>query len=263
MRKYYKENYALGSMERRGQVAIFVIVAIVIVGIILVVYLFPGVNIFSGEVNPSRYLTDCISEDVEGLIDQMGRQGGYINPSHYATYKGERIQYLCYTSRNYETCKVQQPLLRKHVEDEIEGFIKPRAQQCVKDLEEQYEKSGYSVETRPGDVDVRIIPGSLNVEFLSPMTITKENAQTFRKFTVGLNSEMYDLILTATNIIQFESELGNSETTFYLQYYPDLKINKIKRDGDTIYKLNNIVSGEEFSFASRSLVWPQGYGFEE
>ena len=64
--------------------------------------------------------------------------------------------------------------------------------------------------------------------------------------------------------MQFESVLGDSETTLYIQYYPDLKIEKIKRaDEGTIYKLSNVVTGDEFTFASRSLNWPAGYGLEE
>jgi hypothetical protein len=48
-----------------------------------------------------------------------------------------------------------------------------------------------------------------------------------------------------------------------MQYYPDLKIEKTKlSDGTTIYILSNVVSKDRFTFASRSLAWPPGYGLE-
>ena len=76
-----------------------------------------------------------------------------------------------------------------------------------------------------------------------------------------MKSEMYDLLFIATNIVEHESQVGGSATELYLQYYPDLKIEKIKlTDGTTIYQLSNVVTGEQFSFASRSLAWPAGYG---
>ena len=75
---------------------------------------------------------------------------------------------------------------------------------------------------------------------------------------------MYELLFTAANIIDFESSLGDSATELYLQYYPDIKIYKNNLgDGSTIYKIENVISGESFTFASRSLAWPAGYGFDE
>ena len=75
---------------------------------------------------------------------------------------------------------------------------------------------------------------------------------------------MYDLIMTSVSIIDYESTYGDSETTLYMQYYPDLKIEKTKlSDGTTIYVLTNVISKESFTFASRSLAWPPGYGIEE
>ena len=71
---------------------------------------------------------------------------------------------------------------------------------------------------------------------------------------------MYDLLLIAESIVQFESTLGDSETTDYLNYYPDLSISKIKLgDGSKVYTLKDVVTNEQFRFATRSLVWPAGY----
>ena len=44
--------------------------------------------------------------------------------------------------------------------------------------------------------------------------------------------------------------------------YPDFIIEKIKRgDGTTIYIIKNKESKTKFQFASRSFVWPPGYGY--
>ena len=94
------------------------------------------------------------------------------------------------------------------------------------------------------------------------MTITSaETTRTFDKFDASIDSKIYDLLSIATSIIDYESTLGDSETTTYLSYYPDLRIDKIKlEDGVKIYKLTNVVTNEMFQFATRSLVWPPGYG---
>ena len=252
--------------NKRGQIAIFVIIAIVVVGVLLVIFLVPGANMFvTQDLNPSSFLSKCIEPEVVSIVSVLSKQGGYANPESFVEYQGERIQYLCYTSNNYELCRVQQPLLVQHVEEEIKSFVEPKARECVRNLEEEYEKRGFTVRTTPGEVEVEIVPNSINVEFLSPMTISKEaeSAQTFSRFNIGMRSEWYDLLITAVSIIDFESSLGDSETILYIQYYPDLSMKKIKRGGDTIYKLSNVVTKEEFTFASRSLVWPPGYGLED
>jgi hypothetical protein len=265
MRNNYKQIYACQSMySKRGQLAIFIIVSIVIVGIIVVFFLFPQANIFvSQDLNPSAYLRDCVEPSLDEILPIVSAQGGYSEPDHFVLYQGKQIQYLCYSANNYETCKVQQPLLKRHVEEEIKRYVEPRAQQCIRDLNEEYERKGFTVSTTPGEVEVSFVPGSLIVDFQSKLVVSKESTQTFDKFAISLDSEMYDLLLTATNIIQYEAALGDSETTLYLQFYPDLKIEKIKRDGNTIYTLSNVVTGESFTFASRSLVWPPGYGLED
>ena len=106
-------------------------------------------------------------------------------------------------------------------------------------------------------------PGEIVVDFSYPISITKEETQSFQKFAFSRKSEMYDLLLIATSIVQFESSLGDAETLLYSQYYPDLNIEKIKTNGDTIYTVKNVVTKESFRFATRSLVWPPGYGFTE
>jgi hypothetical protein len=253
------------DLGKRGQVAIYVIIAIVIVAVILVLVLFPGVRdtIAGGEFSPGSFLEDCVSEDVKSGVALLASQGGYADPEGFILHEGEKIKYLCYNSGNYETCVVQQPMIKNHFEMELGEIVTPRANECARELKEAYESRGYSVSSSSVSSQVSIIPGKIRVDFLAPMTVTKDSSQTFRDFDVELTSEMYDLLLTSQSIVEFESTYGDSETTLYLQYYPDLKIEKLKVDeGSTIYILGNFNTNEEFRFASRSLVWPPGYGIE-
>ena len=250
-------------MDKRGQISFFVIIAIVIVAVVAVIFLFPKIKVFVSDVEPNSYLRNCIEKDARNTNNQLADQGGYSDPENYVEYLGDKYTYLCYTSEDYKTCVVQQPLIKRHFENELKQKIEPEARKCVSDLKSLYESKGYDVSATPGDLNMSFVPGKLILDFISPMTISKESKQTFRKFAISIDTEMYDLILTATSIIEFESTLGDSETLSYIQYYPDLKIEKIKRDGDTLYTLGNVVSGDQFKFGSRSLVWPAGYNLEK
>jgi len=248
-----------GFSNRKGQVTIFVILAIIVVAVVIVIFAFPQANVFSDEVNPSSYLRTCIEPEIYNIKDILSVQGGYSNPDNYALYQDMKLEYLCYTAEYYSTCTVQQPLLLKHVQDEMKKHIEPRAKQCFEDLKSQYERKGYEVRSGNSQIDVRIIPDSITVDFVAPLTLSREDTQTFQKFSVGISSSWYDLINVATNIIQYESTFGDSETSLYISYYPDLLIEKTRRDdGSTIYQLSDVTTGDEFAFASRSLVWPQG-----
>ena len=255
---------AFRDMEKRGQVTIFIIVGVAILAIFIWLVVYPRVGLLTNEVNPSSYLRECIQPQMDKVLPILEKQGGYYNPDNYVLYNSEKVQYLCYTAENYKPCIVQQPLLVKHVSSELQKQIEPVAAGCMQTLKDLYTKRGYQVQGGNSNLSVSIVPGSINVVYDSPLTITKQNqdnqVQTFRKFSIGVNSQLYDLLATATSIIQFSSTLGDSETLLYVQYYPDLKIEKLKKDSDTIYTLSNVVTKESFTFATRSLAWPQGYG---
>jgi len=244
---------------RRGQVTIFVILAIVVIAVIIVMFAFPQVNVFSSSVNPGAYLKSCIEPEINKIKNTLSVQGGYSSPTNYAMYKDLKLQYLCYTSEFYKPCMIQQPLLVKHVQDEMKRYIEPRAKQCLEDLKDQYERKGYEVRSGTSAINVSVVSEKIIVDFIAPLTISKEETQTFQKFAVSVDSSWYNLLITSINILQYESIYGDSETGLYISYYPNLKIEKTRRDdGSTIYQLSDVISEDKFAFATRSLVWPQG-----
>ena len=260
MQKDYKGELIKNNMKKRGQVSIFIIVAIVIIGIILVMFVVPEVKILSEDVSRNTYLKKCIEDDSKKILNELVKQGGYSEPTNYINYKGNKIQYLCYVAENYKPCLIQQPLLVSHFAEEIKDFVEPRAKSCIQELKKDYEKKGFSVQSAPGKINVSIVPGSINLDFISPMSVTKERTQTFQKFEVKLETEIYDLLMTSVSILDYESTLGDSGTEFYMKYYPNLKIEKTRLDNGTVYELSNIITKDEFKFATRSLMWPPGYG---
>lgn len=252
------------GMKKRGQVTVFIIVGLVIaVGVLLVYLFYPGIkSSISGEIIPNDFLRNCVEQDVRDGVTLLAKQGGYANPQGYLYYGGNNVKYLCYNSEYYLPCVVQQPLIVSHFEKELGEITNAKTRGCVNELRAEYESRGYDVSQMPDvKTEVKILPKRINVKVEAPMTVTKDTAQSFKEFDIDFESEMYDLLLIATNIIDFESTYGDSETSLYLKYYPDLEIDKIKLgEGSTFYRVKNSQTGEEFSFASRSGAWPAGYG---
>jgi hypothetical protein len=252
------------EMKKRGQTTVFIILAIVIVVFgILIYFLYPKISTVLGlDSEPNSYMQSCIEPSVKEGLSLLAKQGGYTNPEGYILYNGEKIKYLCYTAQYYVPCYVQQPMIRAKFEQELAQMVQSKADECAQDLKKYYEDRGYEV-TGGGNAlaTVAIVSDDVSVFVSAPMTITKDTVQRFDNFRVSIPSKMYSLLLTATSIIDFESTYGGSETTLYMQYYPNLKIQKTKlMDGSTVYTISDVTSEESFSFASRSLAWPPGYG---
>jgi len=251
-------------MEKRGQIAIFVIIALVIVGVILVIFAYPKLSniIAPKEFSPEQYLRDCVQPDVNSAVELLAKQGGEQNPEGYINYLDTKIKYLCYVSGYYKPCLVMQPMLITTFENELSRMLTPKANACARSLITEYEKRGYSVSASELTSNISLSSGKVKIEFNAPMTITSaDTTRTFEKFDASVDSEIYELLSIAISIIDYESTYGDSETTVYLSYYPDLKIEKRKlEDGVKIYILTNVVTNEMFQFATRSLVWPPGYG---
>lgn len=251
-------------MKKRGQITIFIIIGIIVVGLAVLIYMFyPEIStgLGFGAKNPQAYLQNCLEDDVVNAIEVLSSQGGKINPEHYILYNDEKIEYLCYTSEYHELCTVQQPMLKNSIENEIELAINDKVKECFEKLEKNFGSEGYGVNLQDGGVDVELLPKRVIVGFDSALTLTKDGTQTYDSIEVVVNNNLYELVSIANSIIGWETNYGDSETTTYMNYYHDLKVEKKKQsDGTTIYILTDRNNGNKFQFASRSLAWPPGYG---
>ena len=256
-----------GKFGNKGQVTIFIIVAIVIVAAAVLIFLFyPKIQtIFGlGAKNPSAYMQSCIEDELKELIEKVSSQGGSLNPEHYILYQDNKIEYLCYTDEYYLTCLMQQPMLKQHVEDEIKKQIKSKADECFESMKNSFQAKGYEFSGTKGDVEIELLPKRIVARFNSTIILKKEGTDVVQNADVVLKNNLYELISIANSILNFEARYGDSETTTYMNYYPNLKVEKLKQtDGAKIYILTERNTKNKFQFASRSVVFPPGYGAEE
>lgn len=241
---------------------LFVIIAIVIVVAALLIYQFvPGLKStgISTEENPKAYMQVCIEEELQSNIEKISLQGGSLVPDHPYMYQGVNIDYLCYTSKYNELCQVEQPLLVTHVENEIKDSIKVKVNECFDKMIEDYESKGYSVNLKKGDVSVELSPNKIEVLLDTQATISKKQTQTYENFKYILNDDLYNRVMLAYSLVNFESQLGDMNINLYMDLSNVYKIEKIKRtDGTKIYIITERSSDKVFQFASRSLVTPAG-----
>ena len=238
----------------------FVIFAIIILALaVAIFYFYPQIkSAITGEtVNPSSYLQGCIEEDLNSVLETVSVQGGSSNPEHYLLYQNQKLEYLCYTNEYYKTCVMQQPLLKRHIEQEVTKSLSTKANECLASLEQIYKKSGYEVDIKKGEISLELLPKRAVLYFNSTLTLKKENSQRYTDLRVSVTNNLYELVSIANSILNFETTYGDSETTIYMNYYHDLKVEKIKQEeGSKVYILTDRNNGNKFQFATRSIAWP-------
>jgi hypothetical protein len=246
--------------SKRSQVTVFIIIAIIIIGVLIFLLLRPGGlrNLFTPSP-PINQIQDCVNEAVEQAVDIVSEQGGSVDPELSYRYKGQNLEYLCYTEEYYAPCVMQRPLLKQHIEKEIENYIQPSVKSCVDSAKVNLQKDGYEVSVGEVSSEVSIVPGTILVDIKSDLTITKDKTESHESIKTDKSSKLYELIMTASSITNWEARYGDAESMMYMIYYPSLKMQKLKQgDGTSVYLLTDRNTLDKLNFASRSMVVPPG-----
>ncbi|MFH1237864.1 MAG: hypothetical protein ABIH79_00830 [archaeon] len=243
-------------MNNKGQVTIFILIAIMIVSIVLIFFLWAKPTYLFGESEGLGF-ENCVRDGMESVIDELGETAGFANAGFSYPYGGQEFVYLCYTNEYYKTCTVQVPFLRTNFQEQLEKVMEEKIGVCYDNSINDLKSQGYSVSSGDVDYEILIEPGVVRVEIDAPTTV---GSQKFARFNVGVNSPIYEMVMISTSILQSEAKYGDSDISEMMRFYPDYIIDKIKRDdGTTIYILESKLFGTKFQFASRSLAWPAGY----
>ncbi len=250
--------------SKRGQVTVFIIIAIIIVVLAMLIYSFyPGLKSrlsFDSE-NPDLYIKNCVAEEFDLVLEKISLQGGNLNPDFFYLYKGEKLDYLCYTENDYELCTVQRPFLREDIESQLNNAVKNKVDECFDSLKEKYISKGFSVDLKKGNIQTELLPGRVFSTFHAyEISVTKgEESNRYSSFNMIVNNNLYELVSIATNIIKWETIIGEADIYNYNLLYHGMKFEKFEQgDGTRVYILTNKENKNKFQFASRSLVFPPG-----
>lgn len=247
-------------LNKRGQLTVFIILAIAIVVVVILLFTRTELGLFLTEKPPLEQIKTCAQESVEQAVDVISVQGGSIAPENYYLYQGNKVEYLCYAENYYERCIMQKPLLKQSIENEIEEYIENKVINCVDNIKSSLQGQGYSVTSKQPEIVIEIVPNNILISLEGiDLVIRKDQAESYKSIKTDLDSNYYDLLLTASSILNWEARYGDSETMNYMMYYPALKVEKKEQsDGSTIYILTNRNSLDKFMFASRSGAMPPG-----
>lgn len=247
--------------EKRGQVTIFIIIALIIVVAIALIFLLrrePTTGV-SPETNPQAYIEKCMRDYTKEAVSNLSEKGGDAEPEISVTYKGKEITYLCYNANSYKPCINQMPMLIEHIQGEITDYIEPKVKECFSSLQQELEKRNYRVSLETMEISTELQPKRVIVEINRKLTITKnEETRTFNEFKAEISHPIYDLAEIAMEIVNQEAEFCNFENLGFMITYPEYDIRKDSFDGSLIYTITDLETSNSFKFAVRGCVMPAG-----
>jgi hypothetical protein len=252
-------------MEKKGQVTIFIIIAIVIVSAIASFFLFKG-NVLNPEIgespekNPGSFLSTCMEEKIRETVSKISSQGGYISNPLNKTFKfdGENsftdISYLCYTSNYYIPCVNQEPMLIHHLKSEIKNYISEDVGKCFDRLTSSLSNQGFTVDAKYKDFEVELTEGKIALNVDAELTLTKTGeTSSYTELKIITLSKFYDTAMVVQEIVSQEAKYCNFEYLGYMTLYPQWEIDKFRTsDSIVIYTVKNKDSADKFKFAIRS-----------
>ena len=176
----------MGNLKNKGQVTLFVIIAIVLIAGISLFFAFRSGFFATGvsaEFSPIyNFYSECIEQETENALSLLGMQGGRINVGDYIPgseyspfsshldFLGVPIPYWYYVSGN-NVIKEQMPTKRE-MENEVTVFLEERINDC--DLEKFY-KQGFYINLGVPDVGVEIDDLTVKVIVSAEVTSYKED----------------------------------------------------------------------------------------
>ena len=89
-RNNYKHYRAFSEMQKKGQLAIIVIIAILLIVAVVLLYINRGSVRFGGTeaLSPESYLTSCIEPVLTTTLATQEKQGGFLIPESSIEYEG-------------------------------------------------------------------------------------------------------------------------------------------------------------------------------
>lgn len=250
---------------KRGQVTIFIIIAIVIVGSIVLVLVSRGGEILkigeAQEKNPESFLSSCLKDKIEEGINLVSIHGGSIEPTLKKTFQFEGepsrdIAFLCYTNNYYIPCINQEPMLIQHIKEELKSYLSLDVESCYNKLVSGLESQGFQTDSEYGGFEIGLEERRVVVKINARLTLTKSGeTSNYEELNIAVLSKLYDIALLAHEISNQEASYCNFGYANYMIENPVWEIDQFRTsDSIIIYTIKNKDDENKFRFAVRGCV---------
>lgn len=227
-------------MQNRGQIAIFVIIAIVLIGAISLFFVLHKNTSVKETSDPEtnkiyNEISGCIKQTTEEGLNGLGLQGGYYIISTESENLGEprvNVPYYILQSNNLVPSK-------KDIEQQLNLYLDYYTENCVYEVNSVKTQVNFS-----GNIDFesKIYPEYVEIKGKYPLTIKQENStKTLSEFNLKIETPiylLYEIALNYSNLytesegisLTYASEVDdNYNVTSKFNHYPDYTFVTLKK----------------------------------
>jgi hypothetical protein len=246
--------------NKKGQVTLFAILGLIIVGGITTFLLLAGGGINNSTKpteNPTRFISSCTKEALKETLPTIMKQGGYQEPKDYITYQGKNIAYLCKTTEDNKACINQEPLYYKHIKKELHDAMKPQIELCFETIIQEYRNKGLQASTENDmNISINILPGTTQITTNKQLNYGNEKtSSTLNTFYTEQNNNLYETIRIIETIISHETQFCDFENQAYSLIKPEYNIQTHNAPKQTkIYEIKHLQEETTTFFATRGCV---------
>ncbi|MCK5043909.1 hypothetical protein KAR52_02820, partial [Candidatus Pacearchaeota archaeon] len=204
--------------SRRGQITIFIIIAIILVAIVISFFIFRESFIITkipASIEPVRTtFLACLEEDALVGIDILGSQAGYISLPEFESgsaympfssqldFLGNQIPYWYYVSGN--NVQKEQVPSKKDMETQLGEFVESQIRECVFD---KYYEQGFEINQGEPKAEVIIKDNGVEINLNLNLDVTKaEDTALIKNHKVSIKSKLGTLYDSARKIYEHEQK---------------------------------------------------------
>ena len=251
-------------MNKKGQIAIFVIVAILIVAAFAFLFLIdkkPRVTRGQEFDNPESYIDNCVKERANEVIDEMFLGGGFIGANDTVLYKGNKITYLCKNVNYYQPCITQYPRYVFDLQEELEHEVADDVAQCFAALEQELTRRNYAINGGDISISAEVKPSVNRITVNRVFSMSKGDiTRSFDKFDIFIAKPLYELGFVANEIVAQEARWCHFSNDGFMALYNDYDIRlDVLGDSTKIYSVKYKDTGDVLKMAVRGCVIPAGF----
>ena len=231
-------------MNKRGQLTIFIIVAILIVAIVAIYFLLikpqKGTQgVYTAPIY--NFVDECIQETAEDAIYEIGQNGGYYFPPSTSTSTGIAYYYL--NKNNIMPTE-------ERVEAQISLFIKENLFFCTKNF---VQFTNYNISQGKINIDTTILNDKVKIEVNYPITISQgEESSVIKDFEKEIDVRL-GLIYNSIAEVVNSSEYGICLTCLYdVAEENDFYVEMLDYDENTVIIIfidkNSEINKEDYEY---------------
>lgn len=254
----------MNMLNKRGQVTIFIIVAILVVAVIVFSFLYSDKLGFTNSPaqNPESYIRNCIMDSIKQSEDLLLKSNGYpqITSDNYILYNKEKIPYLCTVSEFYSSCIPQEPAFFNYIKKLMENKVAMDAENCLRGTKKDLESRGFDVREDPGQINLTIEKDLIIAKLSKSIYASRdEDSVEISDVEVSYGTNFYDIIKLEQTIINYESTLCEFNAMNWMKYDSSIIISTTRTSDQTkVYTLKDRLTPKQIKFAIKTCTLPAG-----